>query len=319
MAITKNVLGSHARIYEPSPSLVPSGWDEQGVPYYSFAPGDPAPDSGSGAYYSWYYRSWRGWSEADPTSEPVPDAVVTPGRPPADLIRQTSDRVNWGLVTSSGSCVTQDLLVEVNPDDSDQLDSVLAIDGYLDVGTAGGLIPSGSSPVRAALQRAREGLLTGWDDGTYHPSTWDLDTCRDCGRIYGVILLSDGLSNSCNPSNSTWTNCPSGWSDYPAGVTEDLWYGLDDSGVFLTNVRTWVIGISELIGYCELNYTAYRGRTDASSPSNDCGLDTANDPRLPEGSPGIYDNTATYAHLTIAAEDLEHEWSSIVSCVSDGQ
>jgi hypothetical protein len=318
MAITKNVLGGHLWIYEVADDLTATGTDDQGRKYYSFASGS-GPDQGGGAYFDWYLKAWINWDDEYATHAPIPDHNVSDALEPTDLVDEFSDVINWGLVSYSGSCDTQDLRVNVNPDDSDQLASVLAIEGYLDAVGDGGLQPGGGTPTRAALERAMQGLLTGWtSSGTYQQSTWDRDTRRTCDRTYGVILMTDGQSNNCNTNDSSWGSCPSNPDSYPAGRAEDLWEGESSSGTFLTHIRTWVIGVSQGVGRCELNYTAYKGRTDASSPNNDAGYDTAADPRLPEGSPGTYDSSKDYAYFTNSAEELKDAYTKIVTSMGAG-
>ncbi|HVN77132.1 MAG TPA: hypothetical protein VMT19_12500 [Thermoanaerobaculaceae bacterium] len=97
----------------------------------------------------------------------------------------------------------------------------------------------------------------------------------------------------CPDGGDSGYTCPDQYTQFAAGKAEDSWNSqVLDPATGLPknlNVRTWVIGISQNVGPCELNYTAYRGRTDASSPNGDAGFDTAADPYLPEGSPGNYD------------------------------
>lgn len=93
---------------------------------------------------------------------------------------------------------------------------------------------------------------------------------------------------------------------FVAGVAETLFTdGFDftnpDGSTTKTRVRTFVIGISPTVGKCELNYTAYRGRSDASAAKGDAGYTyqvipgvDPGDPRLPQdqnGEDGTSPNT----------------------------
>ena len=314
MAITKNVLGEHVTIHLPSDDLAEAGTDGRDKPYYHLDGDGPV----GGAYYDWYHKVWVGWDPVAATREPVPDPAYSRTLEPSDLVRVFSDVINWGLVTYNGDCGTQDLRVEVDPDDTAQAPVVEAVEAYLDVvASSRGLRPGGGTPTRAGLQRAKEVLITGWDeDGAHRDSTWDRDGKRDCGRTYGVILMTDGVSNQCNPGNREWDDCHRDWDDHPPGRAEELWTVRRDG----TDVeaRTWVIGVSEEVGRCELNFTAYRGRTDASSPNDDAGFATASDPRLPEGSPGDFDDAADYAFFTSSADELKSAFVRILASMGVG-
>ncbi len=318
MAIMKNVLGRHLTLNQPAEGVTPAGTDANGKDYYRFADG-AGPDAPGSAYYDWYLKMWVNYDEE--VHDGIPPSVndVTEVLEPADLVQTFGDVINWGLVSYSGDCTTQTIRVEVNPDDSNQTPSIEAIEEFMRTQADGGLVANGSTPTRAALDRARDLLLLGWSSGgvTYQ-STWARDTKRNCDRTYGVILMTDGQSNNCNPSNGSWSSCPSSWNSYPAGKSELLWNGTNASGTFLTNVRTWVIGVSPEVGRCELNYTAYRGRTDASSPNADAGFDTASDPRLPGSTPGTYDSSQDYAFFTNTAEELYSAFASIIAGMGVG-
>ena len=99
----------------------------------------------------------------------------------------------------------------------------------------------------------------------------------------------------CPDGGDSGVTCPDSYTLFAAGKAEEAWLAdvLDPvTGLpRQLKARTWVVGISQDVGPCELNYTAYRGRTDASDPSGLAGIDSASglDPYLPEGSPGTYD------------------------------
>ena len=295
-AIIKNALGPHIRLY--APSVPAAGTDSAGKPYYSFDGDGPT----GGAYYDWTARRWMNWN--DTGVEPVPDPGYTTTMRPVDLVGNTADSVNWGLVTFQGSCDRQALRVNVDPADNE--DQVASIQHYMDTVAAGGLNPLNGTPTRAGLERAmsRDAL----------PTTYAEDAQKSCGRLYGVILVTDGQSNNCNPDNSEWTSCPRNWESYPAGIAEQvLW-----NATAPAHVRTFVIGVSPDVGRCELNYTAYRGRTDASSPNDDSGFETAKDPRLPGGSPGTYDDSSDYAFFSNSTDDLRTAFMTIISSMGAG-
>jgi hypothetical protein len=162
------------------------------------------------------------------------------------------------------------------------------------------------------------------------------DPRLNCGRKYFNILVTDGISNFGNPGgcggppSNGWGNwpepclacnsgncagynggpgcpdggpsgstCPDDYTLFPAGKAEEAWNAtfLDPSNntrnLF---TRTWVIGISQEVGPCELNATAYYGRTDANAPEGDGGYQTALDPRLPGSAPGTFDYVSPYCN-----------------------
>jgi hypothetical protein len=195
----------------------------------------------------------------------------------------------------------------------------------------------------------------------------------ECGRSYAAILVTDGISNIGNPRGCgasdpySWGNwaepcwacvgcdpdtytggpgcpdggpsgstCPDDYQDFVAQKTEDAFLAqiLDANGVLQPlHARTWVIGISKEVGPCELNYTAYRGRTDANSPNGDAGFDFSTDPYLPEGTPGTYDGLTSagctgseshapahgdYAFFATTAAALEDAIKKIINAFGTG-
>lgn len=136
----------------------------------------------------------------------------------------------------------------------------------------------------------------GYDNGCYTPvlapdgTTRLLRCCDPFSRISGSgydcnadELSSDAakINNFKNaPVPGSWVNVDPG---FVAGVAESLFVnGFADAGKRKVNVRTFVIGLSSTVGRCELNYTAFRGRTDALA--KDAGYDyvtTGTDPGDP--------------------------------------
>jgi hypothetical protein len=131
---------------------------------------------------------------------------------------------------------------------------------------------------------------------------------RNCERPYGVILVTDGLSNEGNRNDGNWISpcgtgytvcdpagqtsgidCPSSWSLFPANEANELYKNTNTTGGVNVPVRTWTIGVSAQVGPCELDFVAYMGRTDASSPSGDAGwsgYDAEKNPFLPPDASG---------------------------------
>lgn len=104
------------------------------------------------------------------------------------------------------------------------------------------------------------------------------------------------------------------YTEFPAGAAAAAWdaTALNTSGDSVRlNIRTGVIGISPEVGPCELNTTAYFGRTDAKAPGGDAGYTlnkvanpASDEPRpsdffLPAGALSVKTGatTTTYTHL----------------------
>lgn len=265
----------------------------------------------------------------------LPGASGGISQPPMDLIGKSADVVNWGLITFSGSdCTTQTLQV---PIDSNDTGVVTGIENKMKLASAGGLNAGGSTPTRGALTYAKAQLQ----------ATFNADPKYNCGRTYAAILVTDGLSNNCNPSDRNWIDpcgsppyaCDAGSSGYdcderngrdrnyaafPAGIAEQIWnLNLSRSGSTPIKVRTWVIGVSDAVSRCELNFNAYMGRTDADSPNGDAGFDTANDPYLPtatgdESHYTINSAHTNYAYFANSSAALRNAFASIVAAVATG-
>ena len=254
---------------------------------------------------------------------------------PADLIGKTANTVNWGLVTFSGSdCSTQTLNVAINSNDTGD---VSALETAMKLTTNGGQGASGSTPTRGAVQYAK----------TVMTNTFNADPKKTCGRTYGVILMTDGLSNNCNPSDLNWINpclsdppyqCDASGGSYdcdqrfghvrnytafPAGRTEEL-YNLNlTAGGKTYKVRTWVVGVSNAVSPCELNFDAYMGRTDSSAPIGDAGFSLPDDPYLPTstGDSSKYTINTThpaYAYFATTSAALQNALADILAALGTG-
>ncbi len=324
MATVKNALGNSVTLitpWEPPPE-----WSASGYSYITNAnwglggiiSGPTVRNSSGRTTYTWKvgFRNKRN-NPGAPFTAYDGSSHLTVGsggvsEPPADLIGKTSDLINWGLIifsTSYGNCTTQTLRVAV---DSYDTGDVSALEGWLELYKNGGLHATGGTPTRGALTYAKTELK----------AVFDSDPKYDCPRTYGAILVTDGESNSCNPSGGSWSSCPDNYTSYPAGISEQLWnLNLSRNGSTPKKVRTWVIGVSHAVGRCELDFTAYMGRTDASSPNGDAGFDTAGDPYLPAstGDTSKYDTThGDYAYFATSASALKKAFASIVASVATG-
>ncbi len=98
-------------------------------------------------------------------------------------------------------------------------------------------------------------------------SGYDCNADEYAAEISGNTAVIDNFKNA--PVPAGWNNVDPG---FVAGVAESLFInGFADAGKLPVNVRTFVIGLSSTVGRCELNYTAFRGRTDALAPNGDAG------------------------------------------------
>jgi hypothetical protein len=161
----------------------------------------------------------------------------------------------------------------------------------------------------------------GFDQGCYTPvlapdgTTRLLHCCDKYARISGsgYDCDADELSSDAAKINnfkdapvpSTWVNVDPG---FVAGVAESLFVnGFVDAGKNKVHVRTFTIGLSSNVGRCELNYTAFRGRTDASAPKGDAGYGYVagsgdpGDPRLLQ--PGVEETDALIYQKSVGSGD----------------
>jgi hypothetical protein len=205
---------------------------------------------------------------------------------PSDVIGKTKDLVNWGLMTfqdvsvdpqQSAWCsnaANYDVKVPIVSNDSGD---VTAIEDYMRLkyyssGPHPGLSAAGGTPTKHALELAGASLRT----------SWDTDPKKACSRPWGVILCTDGLSNTCNTGavpDAEWiaskgnTPCESDvngtdFANYPPGAAEAIYDNalIAFPGAAVIKPRTYAIGIAPEVGRCELNRVAYRGRSDAGAP-----------------------------------------------------
>lgn len=275
--------------------------------------------------------------------------VVSASQAPIDVIGQTKEVVNWGLIIYAGSSCADPSDVVVTLDPNDTGDDT-AVQTQMMLNSAGGLGCGGGTPTKGALVSARAAMQ----------SVFNADPKYDCGRPYGVILVTDGLSNTCNPggiggaggnwispcgacpgptccdptSGSSGINCPNQYTSFPAGASEALWNSSLTHGgtTFRVPIRTFVIGVSDQVSPCELNYTAYMGRTDASSPNGDAGYSLWVDPGNPDNfhpsdeylpwATGDITRYSTvhgnYAWFATSANQIKDAFSVIVASMGPG-
>ncbi|MEO8586167.1 MAG: hypothetical protein ABI584_08395 [Acidobacteriota bacterium] len=200
---------------------------------------------------------------------------------PRDVVGFTKDVVNWGLMTYTGTSVAQiyDPLVSITTIDSGPGD-VAAIEGHMRHHFLGGLGVGTGTPTFGAIGAADAAMT----------ATWNADPRKACNRAYGVILCTDGQSNTTNtgtPVDAFWdtttTPCTpdklgTAFDKFPPGAAETMYLNAHQLDVATTKVdaivrtRTFAIGISSDVSRCELNRIAYRGRTDANAKKKDAGF-----------------------------------------------
>ncbi len=338
----KNAMGNSVSIYSewrPPASFPPAAsgvWSGATVTYAESNKSD-----GVTHLWQWTYTVTTTCSSSAPSGTPFSLPSPASGanlfggtggslQPPQDLVGNSAASVNWGLEifsTDYADCSTATLLVPIDTSDSG---NVSVLEAYLKlVGqstTIGGTIfegldVSGGTPTDGAMAFASTVLKAVHDGGTVtdfqgNEFTFTADPKLLCGRLYGAVLMTDGLSNYCNPYCTTnrWTHettcynggdinnggnwadpctgatpdggpsgytCPDGYSYFAAGQADNLWNlpVTGGSGGAL-HAHTFVIGVSNQVGPCELNTIAYWGRSDANSPNGDAGvgLDSAGAP-----------------------------------------
>ena len=241
------------------PLMLPAGWRTKGGAFISL-PGPPGtPGTGGTGQPTWKTNA------------------------PAGVVFNSRKQVNWGLMTFSdltGVCGVDPMSggtaytwrVDINV--TDPLVAIAPIENFMKLKYLGGLGAVGGTATKGALDYAQQKLK----------DTFNADPKNHCLRPYGVILCTDGQSNTCNtgaPADSAWDpaacaadNTGVNFVHYPAGSSESLYDaqivgggvgGFQDMpGNPIIKPRTFVVGISSDVGRCELNRIAYRGRTDAA-------------------------------------------------------
>jgi hypothetical protein len=223
---------------------------------------------------------------------------------PRDVVFNTKDVVNWGLMTFRYGRENLDLppafgdvviavYKEVVPVVSSDSGDVKAIEASMQLKLNGGLAVDGGTPTKGAIDMADASLT----------KTWNVDPKKACNRAYGVILCTDGQSNVTNTGStadtfwdSTATPCApdkpgTAFSNFPPGAAETMYLNAHQagSGDAIIRARTFAIGISKDISRCELNRIAYRGRTDANAKKKDAGF-ALWDPKDPPGVRALEDD-----------------------------
>jgi hypothetical protein len=261
-----------------------------------------------------YYGTYAAGGVSQPTQ---PSWTLNNAR---DVVGNSADLVNWGLETFNGDAqlnpvittVARVVIVDSGKGDVSAIEDSMRLRMFTS-GSHPGLSVSGGTPTVLALrQPAADGpsadteLTKTWagdpNDSTNYPG----DPKKACNRPLGVILCTDGQSNHGNtgiPANKEWDStvplkpctadtAGTDFENYPPGAAEAMY--LDGHQAFpgapVIRARTFVVGISSDISKCELNRTAYRGRTDASAPNGDAGF-LLEDPLnpVPVGSTAVTD------------------------------
>jgi len=295
----------------PCRSGPPAQWR---TTYYRF------PFSGgpiNGAFFQFEYNSQgsltsKGWVNYTPGSpnEPIPDPAWTVTRPPVDIVQQNINTVYWGMGHFTGNIArdnrsTRD--VPLLPADNNNNNTVQPIHnrmGPAPGAPAGGRCPGSGLSAGSRPESPTSGGLNfvkGELDQFFAQDTRG----NTCQRPYFAILITDGESNICNPNDTEWPNFCQGYTNsatlvrYPPGRTDELFRNLaldpvtscksnndqDKHSPRGPSVQTFVIGISPDVSRCELNLTAFCGRTDASA--DDAGVNWQTNPRAPAGDVNV--------------------------------
>lgn len=243
---------------------------------------------------------------------------------PQNIIGNTATSINWGFLVYSDIAPIPDatvdcdytqtgnasILVPIDPNDTGDASAFVP---YLKLQQDGGLPVGGGTPTKVALDVAEKHLI----------DTFAKDPKYLCLRNYGTILVTDGASNTCNNAGAggTYTNCPSGspatatyYQNFPPGNTEDIYnLALTTPCVGKTpratpiNPRSWVIGVSQEVNPCELNYTAFKGKTDASAAAGDAGFNASIDPNLT-----TWNAANNYAFFATSASSITNAFFTII-------
>jgi len=322
MAVLKNVLGNSVDVWTgydiPDPFPFTASWNAS-LPEVRWVKDKGSRTKSYGFYIRKRIRYWAYHTDPGPPA-PARDAAGDPilgvtHHPPLDLVGQNEDAVDWGLITFGKELNNSYVNVMESIDPPNNSAVIASIEGHMQLRANGGLDVRDSTPTKTAIKEGGDELATLFG------------TAADCGQTYGSILITDGLSNIGNtgsPADREWNSCTSDaattWNDYPPGAANDAWHLFTDSN----NVgpRTWVIGVSEDVGTCELDWTAFMGRTDASSPLGDSGFDIDSDPYLDrdvDSSVGLFDDThGNYAYFSNSADELKAAFASILAGMGAG-
>jgi len=322
MAVLKNVLGNSVDLWldyqPPDPFPFSADWNAS-LPEVAWIK-----DYSSSQNYGYYIEKRIKYTDyhLDP-GDPAPlrnaagDRILGTFRHqlPLDLVGTSADSVDWGLITFGRKINGNLVNVLESVDPANNAAVVASIEDYMRLKKYGGLNVDKKTPTRTATNLAGEELNTLFENAA------------DCGQTYGTILITDGQSNignTGNPADTEWNSCASDasttWPNYPPGSANTAWDQFIDSN----NVgpRTWVIGVSEDVGSCELDWTAFMGRTDASSPLGDSGFAIDDDPYLERDADtnvGTFDDAhGHYAYFSNSAAELKAAFDSILAGMGAG-
>ncbi|WP_161685291.1 PilC/PilY family type IV pilus protein [Thermoanaerobaculum aquaticum] len=269
---------------------------------------------------------------------PFDTAALPAPRLPRNVVGRYKDKINWAVLTYSydegdptvsiSNCDTCTVNREIN---YSMLGDVTSILDKMKLAKDGGFKVWAGTPTKGALkfakeviQKTKDGLLfTDYQGQVFSPPGDALAQCR----LWGVLLITDGASNYCNPEsgepggrdnwwNDCATNASSNWADYPPGEADAIF------NLWSPNPpRTFAIGLSADVNQCELNWTAFKGRTDASAPLGDGGVKYQSDPRLWDpvnGTWANFDPSAPYAFFALTPEQFEQAVEAVPASLGTG-
>ncbi|MDW7967433.1 MAG: PilC/PilY family type IV pilus protein, partial [Thermoanaerobaculum sp.] len=275
---------------------------------------------------------------AAPPLPPYSTAVLPQPRTPRNVIGRYKDKMNIALITYSRDdtrtfltttdCQKSTLDREL---DYSRLGDVTEVMNALKLVKDGGVRAWSGSPIKGALaftrefiQKTKDGIpFTDYRGIQFSPPGDALAQCR----LWGILLVTDGTSNCCNAGGpcrlpngleNAWedcaTNAANNWADYPPGETDAIFNAWSPNPP-----RTFVIGLSADVNQCELNWTAFKGRTDASSPLGDGGVRYQSDPRLWNGTTWAnFDPSAPYAFFALTPEQFEQAVEAVPASLGAG-
>jgi hypothetical protein len=328
MAVWKNALGNSVSVidpitgYTPPTPSYPTSWTGLGKTILT-------PQTVTGApFAAWVYTLDCGTGKCSSPGTPfTPMDTSNSYKPkltgnscsvgtctqilPKDVVGTTVVQVNWAAVEFSAdlssSCSGSSSFRLVDFDTTGANKDLATLETYLNLKTSGGLNAIGGTNTISALTWAKKlrSTASGTDGGPIDAAVgWKNTLSKDatCKRPYGVILVTDGLSNQCNPSDGDWislcgsgpsacdssgsagSDCPNKWGSFAASTANGLWNMYAGTVNSAIKPRTFTIGVSQFVGPCELDYIAFMGRTDANSPNGDTGIsgyDATKNPYLP--------------------------------------